>query len=225
MQRLSIFLLALALALVPSVATADHDSDRLVIELQREIADVVAAAREELHALHELLDAAGSAAVRRELHRKSERIDELLARVPGLAAGLERAVDDGAAASVAISTGGFGDGVAVVIRDEPHAVVVVEEHHDHSTCSESDFGSVLQAVAGETFSRSKLELLRDVSIDRWYSSSQVRRMLDEFKFDNDKVEAAVVMHPRVVDLQNWFKVHDAFTFDSSKDELRQRVGR
>ncbi len=219
-------LFVLALALVPAPAAAgDRASD-----LQHEIVDVVAAAREELHALDELLDAADSRSVQKELRRKAARIDELLAEIPRLSARLERASGHSisTSAGVGVSVGGLGGEVVVVVDDSgPAPVVVVDEHPDASprACSPGDFAGVLSAVEKESFSSGKLERLEDATVDRWYTSAQVRRMLDLFSFDNDKVEAAVVMHPRVVDMENWFRVHDAFTFDSSKDELRKRVGR
>jgi hypothetical protein len=233
-MALRIVLVALAVLLIPRPGLAENR----VSELQHEIANTIATAREELHSLDELLRAADSRAVQKELHRKAEKIDELLATIPRLASDLERAVghSEGTSTSVGVSLGGLGglSGDVVVVVDDHDIVpvVVVEEihhddvhHHAPSACSESDFAAVVQAVENESFSRGKLEALTDASVDRWYTSAQVTRMLEGFAFDDGKVDAAVVMHPKVVDMENWFTVHSAFTFDSSKEELRRRVGR
>lgn len=223
-----VFVVLVSLSIAGS-ARADE-----VADIQHRIVEVVAEARQELQALDELLSAADSRAVQRELRRKTERIDGLLAELPRLSAALERAAGGRTSVGASVSLGGMGGDVVVVVDDSPAppAVVVVEpaptvvvQDAGPIACSESDFAGVLRAVADESFSSGKLERLRDATIDRWYTADQVRRMLGEFSFDNDKVEAAVVMHPKVVDMENWFKVHDAFTFDSSKDELRSRVGR
>ena len=43
-------------------------------------------------------------------------------------------------------------------------------------------------------------------------------------FEKDKVEAAVLLHPHVVDPENWFQVYGAFDFDANKRKVRERVG-
>jgi len=34
----------------------------------------------------------------------------------------------------------------------------------------------------------------------------------------------VALYPAVIDFNNWFKVNSAFTFDSSAQDLRSRLG-
>ena len=219
-------LLLLACTLLPGRAAADTRE----AQLQQDLVDLVSAAREELRALDGLVDAAGSRSVRRELHRKAALIDEMLADIPRLANDLERAAGGASPPSIGVSTTGVGgDRIVVVVEGNEQAPTVVlvgeEPDEDPVACSTEDFNSVVLRVAAESFDSGKLELLADATVDRWYTAAQVRRMLEEFSFDRDKIEAAVVMHPRVVDMKNWFKVHDAFSFDSSKEELRRRVGR
>ena len=224
---LAVFLFAAA-SIAPRPAVADHDRG---VTVESEILDAVSKAREELSALDELVDAADSSAVRRELHRKAARVDELLVAIRSLTADgprVARGETSGDRVSLNVGAAGFNTGVVVVVdegRSEPVVVLESSAGDDPRACSESDFGDLLQAVQKESFSSGKLEILTDGSMDRWYTSDQVRRMLGKFSFDSDKVEGAVVMHPRTLDLENWFKVHDAFDFDSSKQELRKRVGR
>ena len=45
-----------------------------------------------------------------------------------------------------------------------------------------------------------------------------------FTFGKDMVEAGAMLHPRTVDLQNWYQVYSLFTFSADKDKLRERVG-
>ncbi|GEM_PF-1572550 len=221
-----LFVAVLVLCLLPTSALAGHSA----ADLQHEIVDAVAAARQELHALAELVDAADSRAVQKEIQRKAARIDELLAEIPRLSAALERASGGSTttSAGVGLSVGGLGGDVVVVVEESgPAPIVVVDGGHgdEPRACSEGDFAGVLAAIEKESFSSGKLEIVKDVSVDRWFTAAQVKRVVETFSFDNDKVEAAVILHPRVVDMENWFRVHDAFSFDSSKDELRRRVGR
>ena len=217
MTRLA--LLFATLLLLPGAAFAQNvgigvsGTDPAVLQ------DTLRTAIEELRALDDLIDAADSRSVQRELHRKVMRIEELL--------------ED---ASRAAAHGG-GLSASIVIHDpEPvqETVIIVDDHHDPApvvivdpgpmACEDGDFRSVVRAVESESFDSGKLTVLRDASRARWFHVGQVKQLIQLFTFGKDQVEAGAMLHSRTVDLENWYQVYSVFTFDSDKDKLRARVG-
>jgi len=187
---------------------------------------------EELRSLDDLVDAADSRSVQRELHRKVMRIEELLEDASRLAAH-----GGGLSASVVVHDPEPVRETIVIVEQpiDPGPVIVVEEHHDPGpviivddgpiACSHADFDGVLRALESESFSSGKLDVLRDASRARWFTVSQVQQLIKSFTFGKDMVEAGAMLHSRTVDLENWYLVYSVFTFDSDKDKLRDRVGR
>ena len=181
--------------------------------------EAVQMALDELRALDDLIDAADSRSVQRELHRKVARIQELLRD-----------------ASHHAGHSGGGLSASVVINDHqpaPETIVIVDGGHDPtplviiddgpSACSDGDFRSVVRAVEDESFSSGKIGVLRDASRARWFTVHQVKQLMEQFTFGKDMVEAGAILHGRTVDLENWYQVYSVFTFDSDKDALRDRV--
>lgn len=80
------------------------------------------------------------------------------------------------------------------------------------------------AIEQASFSKDKLAVLRSASRERAFTSEQVLTLVRGFSFGNDKVEAAALLHPKVVDPENWYVVYGAFDFESDKRKLRQRIG-
>lgn len=88
----------------------------------------------------------------------------------------------------------------------------------------AELAAIRRAVQQATFDKDKLATLRGASRDRAFTVAQVRGLLDLFTFGKDKIQAAEMLHPLVVDLENWFQVYAAFEFESDRRKLRQRVG-
>lgn len=88
---------------------------------------------------------------------------------------------------------------------------------------EQDFSQILRALDDQAFSDDKLALLRDASLGRGFSTAQVIRVLEQFPFGDDKVDAAAMLFPQVVDPWNWYTVYGALTFSSDKEDLRRRT--
>ena len=239
MTRLA--LLLAALVLLPVAASAQSIGVGVGVTDPSALQGTLRAAIEELRALDDLVDAADTRSVQRELHRKVMRIEELLEDASRLAAqggGLSTSIvvhdPDPAIDPVVIIDerhGHHDDREYRGDRDdraygghhgEPPPVIIIEE--GPMACSGSDFDSVVAAVDSESFSSGKLTVLRDASRARWFSVNQVQRLMGLFTFGKDMVDAGAILHPRTVDLENWYLVYSAFTFDSDKDKLRQRVG-
>ncbi len=98
-----------------------------------------------------------------------------------------------------------------------------EEPAGPSAMKSTDFDRLVAAIKAEDFSDSKLKILSDVVEHSYFKCSQVGRIMDLFDFDADKVKAAAMMYPKVVDKGNFFTVYQHLEFDGSKDELRKKI--
>ena len=85
------------------------------------------------------------------------------------------------------------------------------------------FASLLAAVDRTPFADEKLAVLGSISRGRSFTVYQVVQLVNEMPFADTKVEAAVMLYPLVVDVQNWYLVYDTIPFSSSRDELRRRT--
>jgi len=202
-RPLAAFVVVAAL-LLPAAARAEHREEAVLAELLA----ALAAAREELRALDGLVDAAGSRDVQRELHRKAWRIEELLGRGEQLSHDLAR----------------VGGATTVVVVEEHPATPPPPVFVGPMACSGHELEAIARAVEAESFSAGKLDVLRGAARERWFDVDQVLRLMQLMTFGKDMVEAGVILHPRTVNTADWYRVYSAFTFDSDKRALRERVG-
>jgi hypothetical protein len=89
--------------------------------------------------------------------------------------------------------------------------------------SEADFSRILGAMDAQAFGDDKLTVLRDASNARLFTTGQVIRVLDQLPFGDDKVDAAAMLYPRVIDPAEWYRVYPELTFSSEKDDLSRRT--
>jgi len=86
------------------------------------------------------------------------------------------------------------------------------------------FYSLKQAVINRHFDSTKRELLAGALKNNPITAAQLYELLNLLDFESSKVEIAKIGYANVVDKENFFKVYDAFTFDSSISELQRFIG-
>ena len=55
----------------------------------------------------------------------------------------------------------------------------------------------------------------------YFLVAQVAEVLGDFDFSQDKLQAARLLKPRILDPENKFKLYEAFTFGNDKEELKR----
>ncbi len=88
---------------------------------------------------------------------------------------------------------------------------------------EDKFQELLNMLQKEAFESGKLEIVRTAAKDNFFTSEQVKRIMETFQFDDYKVKAAKILYPRVVDRENFFVVFSTLTYSSSREELRKWI--
>jgi len=85
--------------------------------------------------------------------------------------------------------------------------------------SRADFENAKRSIASKDFSDSKLRLAKQIANSNCLLSSQVMEMMQLFDFEDTKLDLAKYCFGYTLDYGNYYKVNDAFTFESSIEEL------
>jgi len=86
------------------------------------------------------------------------------------------------------------------------------------------FAALRAAIQGESFGDGKLRVLREALRGHPLTVQQASGLLPLFDFSSDRIEAAVAIHPVLLDPQDFYRLYACFDFESDKEELRRRLG-
>ena len=90
-------------------------------------------------------------------------------------------------------------------------------------CSESDVNDLKARVNDRVTDIEKMKLMKSVLDSRNVNSTQVREMMSWLAFESSRLDFAKWAYSRAVDKQDYWKLEDAFTFSSSKDEFNEYI--
>jgi hypothetical protein len=85
--------------------------------------------------------------------------------------------------------------------------------------SESDYNQAKQSISSKTFEDSKLTIAKQIVGNNCLLSSQVKEIMLLFTYESTRLDFAKFAYPYTLDQGNYFKVNDAFTYESSIDDL------
>ena len=83
----------------------------------------------------------------------------------------------------------------------------------------ADFQAAKMSIASKDFSDSKVRIAKQIIDSNCLLSSQVMEIMQLFDFEDDKLEIAKYAFGYTLDYGNYFKVNNAFEYESSIDEL------
>ncbi len=189
---------------------------------------LVSRALQDSQDIQEMSDNAGSPLVRRQIRQKSQDMEATLRELEQVVQGFQ---------GMSIHAGGVDIQIVTPPATGVRPAPVVGELHpvpmphienpetlsDPVACDTEQLQAIETALEEESFSDAKLALLQEISLQHSFDVAQVKELLEAFSFGDDKVEAAALLHPRIVDPENWFQVYEAFDFETDKEALRARV--
>lgn len=88
-----------------------------------------------------------------------------------------------------------------------------------------DVDALAQALAARPFDSDKLVVARQALSEAGIRSDDLRLLLNQFDYDQDKLELAKYAYPAVADRQNFYRVYDTFRFSASARELQEFTDR
>ena len=90
--------------------------------------------------------------------------------------------------------------------------------------TDAEFSNLYSAVKDATFSSNQSELIISaVNSGNVLTVSQAVSLLKLITNDDYKLDPAVAIYNHIYDRQNWYQIYEAFTFQSTKDQLRART--
>ena len=111
---------------------------------------------------------------------------------------------------------------------QPVQVVYVDGYNGRIGCpvpmSRGDFESFKSSVTSKSFEESKMTVAKQVLNTNCLTSAQVREVMNLFTFEETKLDFAKYAYGHTYDLGNYYKVNDAFQFESSIEELNNYIG-
>ena len=85
------------------------------------------------------------------------------------------------------------------------------------------FDQFKQTLKNESFDATKQTIAKQVISTNFFTSTQVREIIQQFNFENSKLEIAKYAYKYTIDKGSYFLLNDAFNFSSSKDELMRYI--
>jgi hypothetical protein len=89
--------------------------------------------------------------------------------------------------------------------------------------SDADFQSAKSSITSKSFEDSKLTIAKQVTSSNCLLCSQVKEIMKSFNFESTRLEFAKYAYKYTYDKGNYFKLNDAFQFESSIDELNEYI--
>jgi len=138
-----------------------------------------------------------------------ERLDNLCSRYPQIRAEVNTLLSELVALIVLLPSSCMDN-----------VIVVPESAPEHARPMDSrTFAQFLGSLEEESFSSSKMKLLRQVATSANFTCAQLGMIIDGFEFSSDKLECARVLKPCIVDIENAFVVKSHFDYDSDKEKF------
>ena len=89
--------------------------------------------------------------------------------------------------------------------------------------SDSDFGQALVTIKNQAFEDSKLAVAKQVLQGSCITAAQITSIMNTFDFEDTKLEFAKFAYPLCFNPENYWKVNNAFQFESSIEELNEYI--
>jgi hypothetical protein len=89
--------------------------------------------------------------------------------------------------------------------------------------SDVEFSRVLDCIQKEWFETNKMKSASQIISTNYFTTGQVKQMLQLFSFESNKLELAKQAYSKTVDKQNYQCVSDMLWFSSSKAELARYI--
>jgi len=89
--------------------------------------------------------------------------------------------------------------------------------------SEQRFNQMINSVKNQSFSDDKQRVTKQIVKSNCMTVDQLVDLLNEFSFDDGKLDTAKFAYDYIYDVENYFKVFDVFSFSSSGEKLEEYI--
>ncbi|MDR9397495.1 MAG: DUF4476 domain-containing protein [Salibacter sp.] len=89
--------------------------------------------------------------------------------------------------------------------------------------SDEEYSSIISTIENQSFSDTKLNTAKQFASSKCLTVDQVKGLMEQFSFEDTKLEFAKYAYEHTYDIDNYFKLNDAFSFESSVSELQEYI--
>ena len=94
------------------------------------------------------------------------------------------------------------------------------QHNGNGPCmNQNEFNTALNSIRSDSFESGKLSKAKQIVSRNRMCTAQIIQIVRLFSFESNKLEFAKYAYQYCTDKNNYYQVTDAFSFQSSKDEL------
>lgn len=90
---------------------------------------------------------------------------------------------------------------------------------------DADFNDAKTSIASKSFEDSKMTIAKQITKANCLKVDQVKAIMGQFDYEESKLDFAKFAYPYTYDKGNYYKVNDAFTFETSIEELNEFIGK
>lgn len=87
----------------------------------------------------------------------------------------------------------------------------------------ASFGNLKATINNAAFESTKLSILKQALPYNNFTTTQVVDLMNIFAFESYRLEVAKLMYPQTLDQQNYYIVNNAFSFNSSINDLQSYI--
>ena len=91
--------------------------------------------------------------------------------------------------------------------------------------SSYDVDLLTESMRRKNFDNAKADIAKQALSNQLIMAEDARKIMEQFSFESNKVDFAKFIYTKVYDQQNFYRVYDAFEFDSSINEMNRWLKR
>lgn len=109
----------------------------------------------------------------------------------------------------------------IVVAPAPPAPPPPPAHPVVYPIAQWDFEELKRALEREVYPRDRLRVLEAASPSNWFLVAQTQELLAMFVYPSDRLKAMRALKPRILDVENYYKLYGSFEYPSHKAELKE----
>jgi hypothetical protein len=93
----------------------------------------------------------------------------------------------------------------------------------HTAMDNASFEQLKRTLANQSFDNTRMNIARQAIAQNYFTSRQVRELVDLFSFETSKLDIAKYSYANTIDRNNYYLISDALNYSSSRDELSRFI--
>lgn len=83
--------------------------------------------------------------------------------------------------------------------------------------------SLSNSLRQASFRKDKMRVIRLAAPENWFTTAQVKQIVEHFSFSSDKVDVLAMLHPRLIDPENTHTLFNLLPHASDRRKLEERI--